>query len=365
MAYSEVPTRSSTDTNASADINQLQDNIQGAAIEGLYANAIINGEMRISQRGTTFTNVANGELTLDRWVYEKVSTAVHTITQDTDTPSTDIFNYSLKADCTTADASIASSDIVVINQKIEGYNFAPYIGKTFYLKFWVKSTITGTYCIGLTNSAQNRSYTTEYTINAADTWEQKTITITHDSTGTWVTNNGMGLQVSWVLASGTNFHGTADTWTAGLIFATSNQVNVCNSTDNNFYLTGIQLSLNDHEYTPRDIGTEIAFCQRYFWKQIGADTAITVLAMWTATDSYGIVQYPTSMRTTPTITESAAGFGTVLHAGSSTTTTALVEGGKTTEQAELIIQVAAGLTAGQAGWLRLNTTNYIDYDAEL
>jgi hypothetical protein len=264
MAYSAIPTRTSTDTNASADINQLQDNIEGVGTDGLYSNVIINGRMEIAQRGTTFTSIADQAYSLDRWVYENSAAAVFTITQDTDVPSSDVLINSLKLDCTTADTSLAAGDVGYFGQRIEGYNFAPFFDKTFTLKFWVKSTITGTFCVAFVNGASDKSYISEYTISAANTWEQKTITVTHSSTGTWPTDNTECIQVSWTLFSGTTYHTTADTWASGQYYATSNQANVASSTDNNFWLTGVQLALNDHDYTPRGFARELILCQRYF-----------------------------------------------------------------------------------------------------
>jgi hypothetical protein len=271
MAYSQLPTRSSTDPNASADINQLSENIASIPFRnGVYSNAIINGEMRISQRGTSFAAVGSGDYTLDRWSYGKDGAIVHTVNQSSEVPSSDIFTNAIHLDVTTADVSIGAGDDCEISQKIEGYNASPFIGKTFTLKFWVRDTITGIHCISVRGGG--KSYVTEYTINASDTWEQKEITITHDSTAITSTTNGIGFQIGWTILTGSNFQTTADTWTSGTYLGTSNQVNGGSSTDNNFYLTGVQLNLGSSalDYSPRHYGDELELCERYY--QMGTFT---------------------------------------------------------------------------------------------
>ena len=262
MAYSAIPTRTSTDTNASADINQLQDNIQGAAMDGVYSNAIINGEMRIAQRGTSFAAAANADYTLDRWRYGKNGEAVQTISQSTEVPSSDIFDYSLRMNTTTEDETISADNFVNISQRIEGNNFWPYLGKTFKLSFWVRSSVSGNYCLALTNNAQDRSYVTVYNISEINTWQKVTLTIPHNATGTWETGTASGVQIWWTLAAGSTYQTTADTWAAGFYLSTSLQQNAVFTAGNDFYLTGVKLSLNDIDTTPRSYEKELELCLR-------------------------------------------------------------------------------------------------------
>ena len=202
-------------------------------------NAIINGDFNVWQRGTSFTSVVDGTYVADRWFYSKISSAVHDITLSSDVPTVAqagrLFKNSLKADCQTVDSSIASGDLVRISQRIEGFNWLPLAQRTITLSFWVKATKTGIYCVSLGNSGADRSYVAEYTVNVSNTWEFKTITFTASpSAGTWNYENGVGLALTFTLASGSTFQTTKDTWQTGSFFATANQVNACDSTSNDF-----------------------------------------------------------------------------------------------------------------------------------
>jgi hypothetical protein len=231
-------------------------------------NDIINAMMDIWQRNTTFTSINNGDYSADRFQYYKGGSMVHDILRSTDTPSTN-FNYSLHVDCTTADTSIATGEFTTISQKIEGYNFKKYIDNYGTLGFWVKSAKTGIHCVSFINSGADRSYVAEYTVNATNTWEYKTITVLFDETGgTWDYINGIGITIRWALAAGTTFQTTKDTWQTGNYYATSNQVNVCDNAANDFKLTGITFNLGSSaiDFNYYDYEKEIARCQRYYEK---------------------------------------------------------------------------------------------------
>lgn len=236
------------------------------------ANYIINGNFDIWQRGTSFTSIADDEYSADRFVYDKISTAVHDILQSSDVPtlveSGFESTYSLHLDCTTADATIAAGDRIQIRQAIEGFNFAPLIGQTFTLSFWVKATKTGTYCVSVNNAGFNRGYTAEYTINTTDTWEKKEITITHDATGTWATDNTVGAWIGWTIAAGSDYHAANETWENDVAFATSNQVNGADNAANDFRLAQVQIVKGDTALSFRragiNIATEFDLCLRYY-----------------------------------------------------------------------------------------------------
>jgi hypothetical protein len=252
-------------------------------------NAIINGDFNIWQRGTSFTSVADGVYLADRWFYSKISSAVHDITLSSDVPTVAqagrLFKNSLKADCQTVDSSIASGDLVRISQRIEGFNWLPLAQRTITLSFWVKATKTGIYCVSLGNSGGDRSYVAEYTVNASNTWEFKTITFTASpSAGTWNYENGVGLALTFTLASGSTFQTTKDAWQTGSFFATANQVNACDSTSNDFFIAGVQLEAGSvatpFEY--RTIQQELSLCERYFEKSYDYSQyagALTILGM--------------------------------------------------------------------------------------
>lgn len=285
-------------------------------------NGIIDGDFNIWQRGTSFVDIVSGDYHVDRWLYNKNAAMPlrHTISRDTDVPtqaeSGHKSNYSLKVDCTTIDAAIAVDEYCIIPQIIEGYNFAPFMGNIVTLSFWVKATKTGVYCVTFTNAGSDRSYVVEYTVNATNTWEKKTITLTFsDATGTWDYINGVGVSVAWTLASGTNFHTTAASWQNGSFFSTVNQVNACDNVANNFWLSQVQFEMGDVA-TPFEfnlIQQELALCQRYFCKSYDLNTApgtatdngsirwsCTLLANADSDVKINIV-YPVTMRTVPTI----------------------------------------------------------------
>jgi hypothetical protein len=259
-------------------------------------NKIINGCMRLAQRGTTVTNPANAKYTLDRWSVNNVADASVDFIQAVDAPTlAEAGAYSincLHADVTVADASIGAGQYYIVRQFIEGYNTALFAfgqSGTRYvtLSFWHKHTKTGIYCVSITNSAFNRSYVAEYTQLVTDTWERTVITIPVDTTGTWLYDNGRGLNIGWALANGTTQQTAAGVWTAGGYFSTSNQVNALDSTSNNFKLALVQLEQGAYAtgFENRSFDDEVAKCQRYYEKSYDVGTmpgTATNLNIWQA-----------------------------------------------------------------------------------
>ena len=147
-------------------------------------NLIINGDFNIWRRGDSFTSIVNNGYSADRFVYDKAGSMIHDISKSDDVPTVTqagvLFNHSIKIDCTTADTSIAAGDFFSIQQKIEGYNFAKIAQRQFTVSFWIKSNKTGTYSLSCRNSGSDRSFVSEFTIDATSTWEKKTITIDKD-----------------------------------------------------------------------------------------------------------------------------------------------------------------------------------------
>jgi len=240
-------------------------------------NYIINGSMDIAQRGTSFAAITSG-YSLDRWLYAKSGDMVHTITQDTDVPTDGIFTKSIKIDCTTADAAVDAGDYVMIIQRIEGNILKSLYNKTATLSFWVKATKTGTYCVSIRDSSASYSYVAEYTINESETWEYKTLTFTIDTTsGTWNTDNKMGGYLTITLMCGSTRQTTAGTWQSGNYAATSNQVNACDSTDNNFWLTGVMLNEGTVAAPFQTFGgtyeSDLRACERRYKKSYNLTTA--------------------------------------------------------------------------------------------
>ena len=247
--------------------------------ESNVKNYIINGDMAIAQRATAgsavWTAIADNTYSLDRLIYQKTGAMVHTLSQDTDVPTLAqagyLFQNSLRLNLTTADTSIAAIDYCVIDQRIEGYNFAQIAQKPFTLSFWVKATLTGTYCVSFVNSGNDRSYIAEYTINSSATWEKKTITVTASpSAGTWNYTNGKGVTIYWTLACGSTFQTTSNSWQTGNFIATANQVNGVNTGATDFRITGVMLNEGTvaapFQLFGGSIDGEIEACQRYYEK---------------------------------------------------------------------------------------------------
>lgn len=249
----------------------------GGTGDDYQRNYLINGAMEIAQRGSSFVAAANETFIVDRMIYSKGGAMVHTVSQDSDVPTLAEAGYkfsnSIRLNLTTPDDSIGATDLLAIQQRIEGYNWADIAGKIFTLSFWVKATLAGTYAVAFRNSGSDRSFISEYTIDSSNTWEYKTVTVSPaPEAGTWDYDNGIGLRVLWGLAVGSNFHGsTTDAWIAeGNVFGTSNQVNGAQTGATDFRLAGVQIN-EGAEALPfrragRDFAEELQLCQRYYEK---------------------------------------------------------------------------------------------------
>jgi len=184
-----------------------------------FRNRIINGDMRIDQRnaGAAVTvNSANNFYVVDRFFGSgQVTDGVFTVQQSTTAPTN--FTNSIIATVTTADASLGATQQYIVGQAVEGFNAADLRwgtanALTVTLSFWVRSSLTGTFGGSLVNSGFNRSYPFTYSISSANTWEQKTVTIAGDTSGTWLTDNGVGIRVLFSLGAGSTYAGTAGAW---------------------------------------------------------------------------------------------------------------------------------------------------------
>lgn len=238
-----------------------------------FKNRIINGGMVIDQRNAgASVSVSNGAIVygVDRTlVYEDTGASSCAVQQIADAPSG--FVNSLRFTVGTGGTATAAQ-LAVSEQRIEGFNFADSAYGTasaqpFTLSFWVKSSLTGTYCVGLRNASDNRSYVATYTINSASTWEYKTITIAGDTSGTWGTGNGIGISVRFDLGSGSNYRtSTLNSWQAGLFFSNSAQANLIGTSSATWQVTGVQLERGSTatSFDFRPYGTELMLCQRYY-----------------------------------------------------------------------------------------------------
>jgi hypothetical protein len=293
--------------------NQLDSNLQSVAVG---RNRIINGAMVIDQRnaGASVTPTANFTYTLDRWVAGLIQASKFSVQQNAGsvTPPAGFTNYlgvtSLSA------YSVLSTDYFNINQFIEGFNWADLgfgtaNAKTVTLSFWVRSSLTGTFGGVLGNSAGDRTYPFTYTISVANTWEQKSITIAGDTSGTWVgATNGIGARLWINLGAGSTFSGTAGAWASANYTSATGAVSVVGTNGASFYITGVQLevgsSATSFEY--RQYGTELALCQRYFQRNFGQNSATLYLGRIYAPSAGSgaplLILFKVSMRTAPTAT---------------------------------------------------------------
>jgi hypothetical protein len=246
-----------------------------------FRNRIINGDMRISQRlGASSLLCSNiTDYTLDRWVVVSNPQSKLTVQQDAGgvTPPVGFSDY-LGVTVTTAE-TITSGDFYNLVQFIEGYNISDLAwgsasAKPVTVSFWVRSSVTGTYSFAFRNNGETRSYVTTYTINSANTWEQKTIVIPGDTSGTWNVTNGRGIEVVFDFGRAGETS-TSNAWTASGNVRLAGTVKLVENASATFYITGVQLEAGSvaTPFERRPFGTELALCQRYYQKSFPQATA--------------------------------------------------------------------------------------------
>ena len=287
----------------------FQDNVK-------FRNIIINSDMSISQRATSQASItSSGYYTADRWRLGVDTAGTWTQTQSTDVPTAQGFQKSTKLDCTTANASLGTGNILYFEQLFEGQNLQ-YLKKgtanaeSLTASFWVKSNKTGTYIVELIDD-NNRHINKSYTINSANTWEKKTITYPGDTTGALDNDNTVGLTLNFWLVAGSDFtSGTLQTSWGSLTNANRavGQVNLADSTSNEWYVTGVQLeagqTASEFEFLPTDVN--LHRCQRYFY----SNEVITNTTFWMdgyqASTGYinRLLVFPVTMRVRPSMSYS-------------------------------------------------------------
>ena len=282
-----------------------------------FRNIIINGDQSIAQRSTSVSSITGtGFYTLDRFKTSMGTAGTWTQSQSTDVPTGQGFANSLKMDCTTANGSLSSGSSLAIQQPIEGQNLQ-YLKKgtssaeSLTVSFWVRSNKTGTYIVELYDGDNARQSSQSYTISSADTWEKKTLTYNGDTTGTLGNDNGNSLSLNFWLVAGTNFtSGTLQTSFTSNTNANRavGQVNLADSTSNEWYITGVQLeagtSASDFEFLPYDVN--LNRCLRYFYNLIdrpGGDSEGYFAAgyMYSGDRLYFQIPFFVEMRATPTM----------------------------------------------------------------
>ena len=287
-----------------------------------FKNRIINGAMVIDQRNAGASITANNNVfAVDRFKFQASQTAKGTLQQSTTAPVG--FINSLLFTSSSA-YSITSTDFFVHNISIEGLNVADLAwgtasAATVTLSFWVRSSLTGTFGGVVQNSASDRSYPFTYTISAANTFEQKTITIAGDTSGTWLTTNGTGIRIYMGLGVGSTYNGTAGSWAGANYIGATGATSVVGTNGATFYITGVQLekgsTATSFDYRP--YGTELALCQRYYRQTAGSSNTEPSLYSYSSTaNNIGTtIVLPVPMRTAPTISIKSGAF-TVANCGS-------------------------------------------------
>ena len=355
--------------------------LQGAAASPFgLKNRIINGAMVIDQRnnGASVTPTSDDTYTLDRWQCGLSQASKYSVQQQTSVVPTG-YTYATKI-TSLSSYSLSASDYFIYTQKIEGFNIADFAwgtanAKTVTLSFQVYSSLTGTFGGAIHNGAANRSYPFSYTISSANTWTTISITIPGDTSGTWLTTNGIGMWVRFGLGVGSTYSGTANTWANTLYVSVPGATSVVGTNGATFYITGVQLEQNTSAtpFERRLYNQELANCQRYFELLGGRNAYEPVAAGFIFSSTTGVANYffKQTMRTAPSLTvPTASNWSVMNNAGSGIGLTSLVindSGNQVTVNGVCLrFQVSSGLTAGNATSLEaVNTNARINFSAEL
>ena len=323
-----------------------------------FKNRIINGAMVIDQRnaGASVTNLATATTyTLDRWAYYAAQASKFTLQQNAGsvTPPVGFSNY-LGATSLSA-YSVGASDTFLLIHKIEGYNVADLAWGTANatagtLSFRVYSSLTGTFGGSITNGAENRSYPFSYSVSSANTWTTVSITIPGDTSGTWTTTNGSGLQVFFGLGAGSTYSGTAGAWAGAAYYSATGATSVVGTNGATFYITGVQLEkgATATAFDYRDYGCELAMCQRYCLALTSVYTGMGAGIWYSTTGAITTMQFPVAMRATPTLTTSSPNVGYLTPGGTLYSTNPTLNGGSTTNFEFYSVVGAGSSTAGYA-----------------
>ena len=355
-----------------------------ANITSNYSNrsVVYNGAMKIAQRGTNFTGVtASGTFPVDRFLFHVGSLGTWTLSQSTDVPTGQGLSHSIKCDVTTANASPSGTAYARIDQRFEGQDLQRFCkgtanAKNFAVSFWVKSPKTGTHIVQLQDQDNSRTVSKAYTVSSANTWEKKELIFPADTTGAFANDNGGSLFLCFYLAVGTGYQGGTlqTTWgTPVNNTRATGQVNVADSTSNDFYLTGVQMEASSYcsEFEHRSFGDELLRCYRYYYRLKGEDNKTYMIGM-SDNDNvniYGFFHFPVPMRIPPASIEQN---GTASHYKVRRDTTKSCTGVPTyVDSRDFYCRVnfpssGHGWGTGQMLWCQGgNSSSYIGFPAEL
>ena len=276
-------------------------------------NIVINGAMQVAQRGTSFTSQTADHYFVDRFKLGATSLGTWTTSQSTDSPTG--FSYSAKIECTAADASPATTDLLYFYTRFEGQDlqhlkFGTSDAESITISFYVKCSKTGVFTVNWRNQDAGRSIGSDVTINSADTWEFKTITFAGDTSGAFTNDNGWSANLEFFLNGGTNFT-SGSTLTSYASHSNTNGTRAGGTTlalganvGETIQFTGIQLEVGSTAtpFEHRSFGEELALCQRYFFQITGTGSEYATMSsgqMYGVTTYLGYFKTPVPMRTTP------------------------------------------------------------------
>ena len=351
-------------------------NVSGTLVMGssFLRNRIINGDMRIDQRnaGASVTPT-DSQFSVDRWKGRLTQSSKFSLQQSSTAPTghtKSILATSLSA------YSVLTTDFFCLATTVEGLNMAD-LGwgasgaQSITLSFWVRSSLTGTFGGAINNSNGTRNYPFTYTISSANTWEQKTVVIPGDTSGTWNTDNSVGMTIYFSLGAGATLSGTAGAWSATNYVSATGATSVVGTNAATWYITGVQLEVGTvaTPFERRLYGQELALCQRYYYRTpTGAGGPVGWAG--STTTAVGVGQFPVRMRTTPTALEqsgTAADYSVAYKSsGSNCTSVPVFSTQITTDSYVVVFTTSAVLTAGEGVQCRSNTGNgYLGWSAEL
>ena len=367
----------------SGDGITFPDGVQMTGYPQGWRNRIINGDMRFSQAAGGAAVTTTGAFPVDRFYIVMGAAGKFTAQQNKNsiTPP-DGFTHYLGIESLSS-YSAGAGEIFGVIHRIEGVNVADFgwgtaNAKAITISYLVRSSLTGTFGASVQNSGGTRSYPFTYTINAANTWETKTVTLAGDTSGTWLTTTGVGLQLCLDLGTGTTYQGTSGSWAGANYYSSTGATSVVGTNGATFYITGVMLERGaysgDRPFDYVEYGEQLRRCQRYYYREAPGSSNIPFtgfVSINSGTTGALYTRSPSPMRaaTSQLDTGGVAGdfqvvVGSTAYTCSSLPTITTI--GPHVLAASLVF--ASGPSSGQVGFLRCTTSTFaaqIGWSSEL